>query len=234
MTAKNRIDLIVASGRSKIPFTHFLSVAFTTAEIRENFLKFKNEILNDSEIFGIDKSLFQTPQKLHLTIATLALLDNEDRSVAAELLQDCNEMIIQPILREAPLIAKLSGLNYMNDDPSCIDVLYGVVISDNLQEISNAVAQYFSFRGYSHQLKHDHVKLHVTLINSLFRDNDDAIEKEESQGRDKRLTFDATKILKKYKDYYFGEIKINEIYLSQRYSKSTNGYYESTGTLKIN
>lgn len=233
MTAKNRIDLIVASGRSKIPFTHFLSVAFTTAEIRENFLKFKNEILNDSEIFGIDKSLFQTPQKLHLTIATLALLDNEDRSVAAELLQDCNEMIIQPILREAPLIAKLSGLNYMNDDPSCIDVLYGVVISDNLQEISNAVAQYFSFRGYS-QLKHDHVKLHVTLINSLFRDNDDAIEKEESQGRDKRLTFDATKILKKYKDYYFGEIKINEIYLSQRYSKSTNGYYESTGTLKIN
>lgn len=228
MSAKNRIDLIVASGRAKIQFTHFLSVAFTSPEIQENFLKFKDEILNDSEIFGIDKSLFQVPQKLHLTIATLALLDNEDRSIAAELLQDCNEMIIQPILRDGPLIAKLCGLNYMNDDPSSIDVLYGVVISDRLQEISNAIAQYFTSRGYS-QIKQEQIKLHVTLLNTLFRDNDDVIE----ANRDKRITFDASRILKKYKDFYFGEIKINEIHLSQRYSKSTNGYYESTGILKI-
>lgn len=235
MSAKNRIDLIVAGGRSKLQFTHFLSVAFTTSEeIRDNFLKFKQQVLSDTEIFGIDSSLFQAPQKLHLTIATLALLDNEDRSIAAELLQDCKEMIIQPILRDDPLIVKLCGLNYMNDDPSCIDVLYGKVTSDRLQEISNAIAQYFASRGYS-QLKNDHVKLHVTLLNSLFRDNDDAIENEESMGRNmKRMTFDATNILKKYKDFYFGELQVDEIHLSQRYSKSSNGYYEATGTIKLN
>jgi activating signal cointegrator complex subunit 1 len=237
ISAKNRLDLIVASGRTRIQFTHFLSIAFTSSEVQQNFQQFKNEILSDSDIFGIDESLFQVPQKLHLTIVTLALLDNEDRSVCAELLQDCKEMIIQPILRDELLKAKLMGLNYMNDDPSSVDVLYGKVASENLQEICNSIAEYFASRGYS-QVKHDHVKLHVTLINSLFRDNDDAIEKDKEEARDNkdfktRVTFDASKILKKYKDFYFGEIIVKEIHLSQRYSKSTNGYYESTGTLKL-
>lgn len=231
ISAKNRLDLIVASGRSKIQFTHFLSIAFTSQEIQENFVKFRNQILEDSEIYGIESSLFQKPQKLHLTIATLALLDNEDRSIAAELLQDCKEMIIQPILRDEPFTAKLCGLNYMNDDTSSVDVLYGVVISEKLQEISNAIVEYFVSRGYS-QMKHDHVKLHVTLMNSLFRDNDDAIEKDD-RDNGKRVTFDATKILKKFKDFYFGELIIKEIHLSQRYSKSSNGFYEATGILKI-
>jgi activating signal cointegrator complex subunit 1 len=239
ISAKNRLDLIVASGRSRIQFTHFLSIAFTSPEIQQNFLQFKNDILSDSEIYGLDESLFQVPQKLHLTIVTLALLDNEDRCLCAELLQDCKEMIIQPILRDEPLKAKLVGLDYMNDDPSSVDVLYGKVVSENLQEISNGIAEYFASRGYS-QVKHDYVKLHVTLINSLFRDNDDAFvkEKEEIRADNKdnfktRVTFDASKILKKYKDFYFGEIDVKEIHLSQRYSKATNGYYESTAILKL-
>ncbi|KAG5671686.1 hypothetical protein PVAND_001871 [Polypedilum vanderplanki] len=241
ISAKNRIDLIMIAGRSKLQFTHFLSIPFTTKEIQENFVKFKNIILEDSEIFGIDESLFQNSQKLHLTITTLSLFDNEDRVIAAELLQDCKEFIIEPILQDGILKVKMAGLDYMNDDPSSVDVLYAKVISEQLQEISNAINDYFASRGYT-QSKSDHVKMHVTLINSLFRDNDDAIMKDESHSRDKdrnnqqqhqRITFDASMILKKYKDYYFGEAIIKEINLSQRFSKSSNGYYESTGILRI-
>lgn len=236
---RNRLDLIVVSGRTKHNFTHFLSIPFTSNEIQENFIKFKTEILNDPEIYGIDDSLFRKPPKLHLTIGTLSLLDNEDRTQTAEMLQDCKEFIIDQILQGSELKAKMIGLDYMNDDPSAVDVLYAKVVSENLQEISNGIAEFFSSRGFM-QLKGDQVKLHVTLINSLFRDNDDAIVKDENQQRDSRdkdqgnrIKFDASKILKKYKDYYFGDIKVKEIHLSQRYSKSSNGYYEATGILKL-
>lgn len=83
-SAKNRLDMIVTAARSKHQFTHFLSIAFEG--VCENFLKFQQIILNDPEIHGIDKSLFQLPQKLHLTISTLALLDNEDRLFASEVI----------------------------------------------------------------------------------------------------------------------------------------------------
>jgi activating signal cointegrator complex subunit 1 len=120
----------------------------------------------------------------------------------------------------------------MNDDPRMCDVLYGTVISDNLQEICNGIYNHFVSNGLSVK-KHDNVKLHVTLLNSLFRDNDDAVEKDEANRTTERRTFDASKILEKYRDFYFGEIIVSEIHLSQRYSKATNGYYEATGILKL-
>lgn len=160
-----------------------------------------------------------------MTIATLSLLDNEDRTITAEMLQDCKEFIVDQVLQGSELKAKLVGLDYMNDDPSAVDVLYAKVVSENLQEISNGIAEYFSSRGFM-QMKNDHVKLHVTLINSLFRES-----RAKDQGN--RTKFDASEILKKYKDFYFGDINIKEIHLSQRFSKASNGYYEATGILKL-
>lgn len=235
ISAKNRLDLIMIAGRSKQQFTHFLSVSFATNEIKKNFLRFKQELLNDSEIHGLHESLFQKTEKLHLTILMLVLLDNQDRVIAAEYMEDCREMIIDPILQKKSLKAQLTGLDYMNDDPSAVDVLYAKVISEDLQRISNEIAQYFASRGFI-QLQNENVKLHVTLLNSRFTDNDDAIEKDEDihdGNRKQRKNFDATKILKKYKDFHFGSITIDEIHLSQRYSKASNGYYESTGVLKM-
>jgi activating signal cointegrator complex subunit 1 len=183
VAARNRLDLIVIAGRSKLQFTHFLSVPFTTAEIQKNYAQFKSSVLQDPDIFGIDESLFQKPEKLHLTITTL----------------------------------------------------YATVVSEQLQEIANGIDDYFATRGYTHP-KNDNVKLHVTLMNSLFRDNDDAVEKDlprEKDRKQQRVTFDASAILNKYKDFFFGEFEISEIHLSQRFSKASNGYYESTGILKF-
>lgn len=235
VSAKNRLDLIIIAGRAKHQFTHFLSVPFGTQEVKSNFARFKQEILSNPDIHGVDESLFQKPEKLHLTILMLVLLDNQDRVIAAEYLQDCKEILVEPILRGGAMKVKLAGLDYMNDDPSAVDVLYAKVESDELQEISNGIAQYFQQCGFV-QLKQDSVKLHVTLMNSRFADSDDAAEKDENidqRDGNKRATFDASKILKTYKDFYFGSLTVNEIHLSQRYSKGSNGYYESTGVLKL-
>ena len=32
--------------------------------------------------------------------------------------------VLSPILRQTPLLADIRGLEYMNDDPSSVDVLY--------------------------------------------------------------------------------------------------------------
>jgi activating signal cointegrator complex subunit 1 len=163
-------------------------------------------------------------------------MDDEDRTVAASYLQDCREMIVDPILQGAPqLKVTMKGVDIMNDDPLAVDVLYGKVESEELQQIANGIADYFVERGFIQQ-SHENVKLHVTLINSLFLSNDDAIEKYPSptqEQRSERITFDASKILKEFKDFHFGSITIQEIHLSQRYSKGSNGYYEATGILKL-
>ncbi|CAO1359595.1 unnamed protein product [Diamesa serratosioi] len=234
LTAKRRIDLIVMAGRSKQIFTHFIAIPFTNDEIQKNFAKFKGDILNDKDIHGMDESLFQNPMKLHLTISTLVLMDNEDRANAAGYLQECQE-IIKDMLKGEELKVKLSGIEYMNDDPSSVDVLYGKVESTLLQEVADAVSNYFSDKGLF-QKKSEHVKLHVTLINSLFRDNDDACQESEvnQQGsKHQRTSFDATKILSKFKDFNFGNLTITEIHVSTRYSKGSNGFYEATGIIKI-
>ncbi|CRL03633.1 CLUMA_CG016289, isoform A [Clunio marinus] len=239
ISAKARLDQIMIAGRAKQQFTHFLSVPFITEEIKGNFEKFRTEILNDPDIHGLDISYFQKPEKLHLTLVMLVLLDNEDRAIASEFLQDCREFIVDPILQNQTLNVQLAGLDYMNDDPSAVNVLYGKVSNDSLQAIANGLASYFADRGLI-QLKQDNVKMHVTLINSKFANNDDAVENndhhsagQKNNNQFTRKTFDASQILKKYKDYYFGSLKVEEIHLSQRFSQASNGFYEATSVLKL-
>lgn len=86
------------------------------------------------------------------------------------------------------------------------------------------------------QKQFDRIKLHVTLMNSLFRNdasvtNSDSNENECQQKR--RETFDARNILQKYVNYYFGTQKLTEIHLSLRYSKACDGFFEATGILRI-
>ena len=112
------------------------------------------------------------------------------------MLRECKDLIISPILRDESLAANLCGINYMNDDPRSVDVIYGSVTSDKLQGISNEISKYFASQGYFQRNSEDQVKMHVTLINSLFRDE------RHSNDERKRITFDASKILEKYRNFF--------------------------------
>ena len=147
ITACNRIDVVVASARQKQPFTHFLSIPVNAANIQQSFLEFKSDIVSTCEnVRGLDQSIFLTETLHHLTIGTMALLDERERTLARELLADCKESIVLPILHGKKLSFEISGLEIMNDDPSDVDVLYGKILdkSGKLQQIVDALGMNLS------------------------------------------------------------------------------------------
>lgn len=50
-------------------------------------------LLNGPPLRGVDESIFQNPDKLHLTIATLVLLDDVEKELAIRTLHECKEEI---------------------------------------------------------------------------------------------------------------------------------------------
>ena len=61
----------------------------------------------------------------------------------------------------------------------------------------------------------DRVKLHMTVLNTIFRKEDigGATEVEQQQNRE---TLDARRLLQLYGDFPFGSMDLKEIHLSQR------------------
>lgn len=246
--ARRNIDVIVASARQKLPFTHFLSIPMNSSQIKENFASFKDSVLRScGDDRGIDSSIFQTPGKLHLTLGTLFLSDNKERKLAIDKLEHVCGQIVKPLLsHKKSLVIEMSGIEYMNDDPYEVDVLYAKVKlvdgSNLLQQAADSVVQHFVDTGYLKKEDVHEVKLHVTLMNTLFRDEkkDEISEEQNSLGNNKswrnkktRTTFNASNVLKQYRDYYFGKQEFKEIHLSLRYSTASDGYYQSSYIAKL-
>lgn len=235
--ARRRMELMALTARQKQQFTHFLSLPINSDNIKSGFLQFQGKVLAECRGRGIGQDLFQDPCKLHLTLGTLVLLDDSDRKKAAQALQECQYDLIEPLLQNRPLRLHLYGIEYMNDDPAEVDVLYGKIkdltVEPLVQELADGIVKYFAKTGLMPR-QFESVKLHVTLMNSLFRrdDGDSDMSKSEIQRRT-RESFDATSILKKFQDYDFGEITVESVDLSRRYSKAANGYYEATASIKF-
>ena len=98
--------------------------------------------------------------------------------------------------------------------------------SDRLQVLADRLSESFIEEGLSEK-QYDRVKLHCTLMNTLFRRSDDGQRKQE------RTSFDASRILTKYQDFEFGNLTLDAIHLSKRGSFSDSGYYFSTDRIKI-
>lgn len=43
---------------------------------------------------GVDTSIFQTPEKLHLTLGTLVIMDENERATAVKTLGECKANVI--------------------------------------------------------------------------------------------------------------------------------------------
>lgn len=74
---------IVQSARSRQEFTHFISFPINSSEVKKAFLEFKKEILQgDCRLErGIEESVFQDENLLHLTVGTMALMGKELRNI---------------------------------------------------------------------------------------------------------------------------------------------------------
>ncbi|KAK2820500.1 hypothetical protein Q5P01_023459 [Channa striata] len=213
-SAVTRIEVLVESFRRKQPFTHFLSFPLNDPKIQEGFLRFKDEVLrHSSQDHGVEESIFQNPAKLHLTIGTLSLLNEMEVRKACETLRECQNFI-RDISDGKPLQLKVSGIEYMNDDPAMVDILYAKVRvkdgSDKLQVIADRLVEHFVSVGLMVK-EWDRVKLHGTVMNTLFR-KDSTVEDTAGPGKQtmsEREAFDARNILKKFGAYCFGEFELN-------------------------
>lgn len=97
ISARHRIDLLIANSRKKIRYTHFLSIPLNKKGIIDNYNSFKDDVLKKyaKTAYNIDESLFQMPSKLHLTIGMLKLLDDNEKKQAVDALLSCKEEIIE-------------------------------------------------------------------------------------------------------------------------------------------
>lgn len=234
-SARRRVSLIVMSYRRKHEATHFISIPMVGRKIKAGFMEFKKQVLETcGQARGIEESIFQSADRLHLTLCTLVLVDKVERDEASRILDQCKRDIIDPVLEHRPLKLKLAGIEYMNDDPAEVDVLYARVHfsqGDNiLQTLVDNIVDYFAESGLMEK-QYDKVKLHLTVMNTLFRDSRGGYE--ESKGKDKRArqTFNAVPVFEKFRDFVFGEDVVDTIHLSQRLTYSRTGYYQDTHSI---
>ncbi|KAL5004729.1 hypothetical protein ScPMuIL_018185 [Solemya velum] len=239
LSAKTRVEVLVDSARQKQQFTHFLSFPVIGENVKQGFSDFKADVLRECDgDRGLDSTIFQNPDKLHLTIGTLVLLNDAEIRRAKELLHQCKEELVDSILGGEPLMGHFQGLEYMNDDPGEVDVLYAKVEleddSDRFQILADRLADKFVSSNLM-QKDYDRVKLHVTVMNTLFRKDPSGttVAKVHREPIRDRESFDASNILKKFGNFKFGVHHIGELHISQRYSSSSQGYYASAATLRL-
>ncbi|XP_014285072.1 activating signal cointegrator 1 complex subunit 1 isoform X1 [Halyomorpha halys] len=242
-SARRRIRLMVISSRKRHAYTHFISVPMTGLSIQSGFMSFKSEVLEKCKDRGINESIFQNPERLHLTIGLLVLSDKVERSEAGKALEECKEVVIKPLLSGKKLRLVMCGIDIMNDEFSDVDILYGKVSCKNddidLQDFADSINSFFYKKGISD--KNEPVKLHVTLMNTKFGAKKDTEEEEprpvmrvNKKDKIKAETFDATNIVKNFQDYYFGEENITTIELSTMHDSSNGqGYYLASAVIDI-
>ena len=111
-----------------------------------SFLDFQNNVMEScsSDTRGLDETVFQTPSLLHLTIGTLALMDEIERKKAKEIL----ESAIEEFKVAKKLSIEIKGLEIMNDDPGEVDVVYAKVNDcDELQTLADGIVSKFAETG---------------------------------------------------------------------------------------
>ncbi|XP_041511627.1 activating signal cointegrator 1 complex subunit 1 isoform X1 [Microtus oregoni] len=239
ISARTRIDVLLDTFRRKQPFTHFLSFFLNEVEVQERFLKFQEEVLEKCSMDrGVDSSIFQNPKKLHLTIGMLVLLSEQEIQQTCEILQRCKEEFINDITGGKPLEVEMEGIEYMNDDPGMVDVLYAKVHmkdgSNRLQELVDRMLERFQALGLIVK-DWSSVKLHATVMNTLLRKDPSAEGRYNLYTPDgkyifkERESFDGRNILKTFENFYFGSLKLNSIHISQRFTVDSFGNYASCG-----
>lgn len=229
-SAWSRVNMIVLQNRDNKQITHFVSIPVVSEEIWKNFDDFKQKIVSGPPLRGVDETVFQTPGKLHLTIAPLVLLDDKEIEIAVEALHNYKNTLSELFLNSGPIKIVLEGLEIMNDDPTAVDVLYGKVklnltkYNTQFQRMADNIVQLLSKKGLMRK-QYDNVKLHVTLMNSMFR--------KRAQESNTRESFDASYILQKFKNFYFGEAEFKEVSLVIRFTVAEDKFYERLTTITL-
>lgn len=178
---------------------------------------------------GIDKSIFIKPKTFHLTILMLKLWNKERVHAAIEVLQSVSSKVMED-LENRPLFLRVRGLDLMRGTRTKAHVLYAPV-----EEIGNEgrllracqiITDAYVKAGLV--LEKDigqKLKLHATLMNTSHR------KTHHRKGKRRSIPFDATKIFEQFESEHWGDYRIREAHLSQRFLYDENGYYHCCASI---
>jgi activating signal cointegrator complex subunit 1 len=245
ITARRRVDFLASRARFQRDATHFVCFPVASKTIVDNVQKFQKLVAEDyatSPFATFFPKIFQEPQKLHLTICVLVLLDAKERKLVTDLLDNLKPIIIKKLEEDASegkCKIHLKGIEIMNDDPSQADVLYAKcnLNSQTIQQIADLLNEKFEETGLAKRSKSNNVKLHVTLMNTRFlsiAEEGSSVDKDPH--KHKRMSFDARPILEseKYLNFDFGVADLKEIHVSVRYtSNPKDGFYNSSARINL-
>mmetsp|Transcript_34668 Transcript_34668/g.79064 ORF Transcript_34668/g.79064 Transcript_34668/m.79064 type:complete len:313 (-) Transcript_34668:152-1090(-) len=239
-SAATRIQMLVDSALESMPYTHFVSVPLVHAAFATELGKLISNVKeNFASAQGFDESLFVSPKKLHLTLFMLKLPSPDAVRRASNILNGVCAAHCADLQKGTPgLSLGLHGLEYMNDDPSEVDVLFARVspASENpLAKLCEALIKTFAASELLPESEVERqrlrrpdgslgVKLHATVMSSKYRRN----------GGPQRQPFDASGILASYKDVPLGQADIPALHLSVLGPvDASTGYYTAASRAQL-
>ncbi|KAJ4459806.1 putative activating signal cointegrator 1 complex subunit 1 [Paratrimastix pyriformis] len=226
-SAKTQIEILVETAKKSVPFTHFVCVplALHNPELVKRLTQLHSDILTrHGSASGMDPSILVPPSRLHLTLFMTKLFTKEDVARAAEILTQAEPTLRMNVMQGDPLALHIKGLEYMNDDPSAVDVLYLNVTEehqarDHINRLAAHLKRAFQDAGLyveedpDNYLRGD-LKIHATLINTRYR------RVEPGQPRGPRVPVDCRQILADLAACDLGTHICPEVHLSQRLIES--------------
>ncbi|CAL2034944.1 unnamed protein product [Caenorhabditis brenneri] len=232
----DRIDIFIADARKSARVTHFVAFPCDQHEVKENFNTFKQLVIENERVDESCKNpqLFTKSSHLHLTLAVVRIFDDMDLEKTINAFKTI-EQEIRVLIGSSSLLAKLQGIDMMNDDPTQVSVIYANVSGVLIQNVANHISRRLIEFGIASSEKNssdcfEEVKLHMTLMNARY-----STQSDKSVKRKQTLTFDATTILEEHRDFYFGSIPLSEICLCPLGSSSSNPeeFYDKIARIKL-
>ncbi|KAG8382940.1 hypothetical protein BUALT_Bualt05G0132100 [Buddleja alternifolia] len=214
-------------------FSHFVSLPLAIYHPRlvDKLVDFQNTILGiDTEESGIEKSVFIRPKTFHLTVLMLRLWNRERVKAATEVLQTVSSEVIEA-LENRPVKIRLKGLDCMIGSVTKARVVYAPVEEiggeGRLLRACKVIKDAFIEAGLVMEKDaKQKLKLHATLMNARFR-------KKKKTTRDQFDSFDARGVFDQYGGEQWGEYRICEAHLSQRFAFDSNGYFHCCASIRF-
>ena len=130
-----RVSIVLADARQRVRPTHFVSIPLTQsgvqrkvgqffAEVRKYFVE---HLAGESHARGLTSEMLAEPNKFHVTLLMLRLLTAREIEAAVTALRAATPTLRDAVGGARAASLRLSGLEYMNDDPSECDVLYAKI-----------------------------------------------------------------------------------------------------------
>lgn len=175
---------------------------------------------------GMCKSIFVNPSTFHLTVQMLKLWNSERLQQASEVLQKSLPMV-HDALEGRPLLVRLGKLVQMRGSPEKVHVVYAHVTeadgSNRLMRACEVLRMAYREAGLvTAGDEKEHLKLHATVINTSHR-----------KRSMKRVPVDARAILAEHGEADWGEYRISDAQLSQRFVFDSKGYYHCCSKIEF-